>query len=128
MDMEKLLGRLLQETIGSGGGQFGKTKKKGKKHQSVTGSLLGGLTDQLTSGKGLMTAVGLGVGAYEIFRSGRQQTQPAAPNWTSAPPAAGMPTSAPAASPAAICRFRLPNTCACRTSTGCLSCGCTSQI
>jgi uncharacterized membrane protein YebE (DUF533 family) len=112
MDMEKLLGRLLQETIGSGGGQFGKTKKKGKKHQSVTGSLLGGLTDQLTSGKGLMTAVGLGVGAYEIFRSGRQQTQPAAPNWTSAPPAAGMPTSAPPPPPppsaASVCQTPAP--------------------
>jgi uncharacterized membrane protein YebE (DUF533 family) len=97
MDMEKLLGRLLQETIGSGSGQFSTTKKKRKKQQSVTDSLLGGLTGQLTSGKGLMTAIGLGVGAYEIFRSGgRQQHQPAAPNWNSVPPpAAGIQSSPP---------------------------------
>ena len=109
MDMEKLLGRLLQETIGSGGGQFSTAKKKRKKQQSVTDSLLGGLTNQLTSGKGLMTAIGLGVGAYEIFRSGRQQTQPqpAAQNWNAAPPpAAGMSASTPPPPPPSAAAFR----------------------
>jgi uncharacterized membrane protein YebE (DUF533 family) len=108
MNMEKLLGKLLQETVGSGGGQFsnahGGYKKKKKKQQSVTDSLLGGLTDQLTSGKGLMTAIGLGVGAYEVFRSSRQQ-QPAAGIQNSPPPppppsssaASLSPTPAPAA-------------------------------
>ncbi len=110
MDMEKLLGRLLQEAIGSGGGQFGKAKKKKNKQPSLTDSLLGGLTGQLTSGKGLMTAIGLGVGAYEIFRSGRQQTQPqsAAPNWNSAPPPVATRASAPPPPPSSAASFSSP--------------------
>jgi len=117
MNIEKLLGKLLQEATGSGGGQF-KAPQQGKKsrHASSSDSLLGSLTSQLSSGKGLMTAIGLGVGAYEIFRtSGQRQEQPAAagPNWSSAPSAPGSappppppppsarPTAAPAAAPSA---------------------------
>lgn len=98
MNIEKLLGKLLQETMGSGGGQFSHSQSGyPKKHGSSTDSLLGSLTNQLTSGKGLMTAIGLGVGAYEIFRtSGQQQTQPPAnQNWNSAPSSSGMGISQP---------------------------------
>jgi uncharacterized membrane protein YebE (DUF533 family) len=60
MNIEKLLGKLLQEATGLGGNTQGKT------------SLVNSLTKQLTSGQGLMTAIGLGVGALEILRSGKQ--------------------------------------------------------
>lgn len=53
-DAEKLLGKVVQEFMGSGG----KGKKRGKN------TLLG----SLSSGAGLMTAIGLGIGAYEILR------------------------------------------------------------
>uniref|UniRef100_UPI00405775FE DUF533 domain-containing protein n=1 Tax=Candidatus Electronema sp. TaxID=2698783 RepID=UPI00405775FE len=122
MNIEKLLGKLLQEATGSGGGQFKAPQHgsrqsgyAGKKHAASSSSLLGSLTSQLTSGKGLMTAIGLGVGAYEVFRtSGQRQEQPAAaqaPNWGAAPsaaaapppppPSAARPASAPAAAPSA---------------------------
>ncbi len=52
INAEKLLGKILQQTLPGG------TKsKKG-----------GGFLDSLTSGAGLMTAIGLGVGAYEILK------------------------------------------------------------
>jgi uncharacterized membrane protein YebE (DUF533 family) len=51
---EKLLGQLV-------GGMLGKQGKKGKKGKN---DLLGGLT----SGAGLMTAIGLAVGAYEVLK------------------------------------------------------------
>ena len=38
-------------------------------------SLLDNLTGNLTSGKGLLTAIGLGVGAYEIYRTSKQTQQ-----------------------------------------------------
>lgn len=91
MDIEKLLGKLLQEATGSGGEHLKKYKKykkkkyKGKKgysqqssssHQvGQKSSLLGNLTGNLKSGKGLLTAIGLGVGAYEIYRTGKQAKQ-----------------------------------------------------
>ncbi|MCW5212370.1 DUF533 domain-containing protein [Desulfobulbus sp. TB] len=92
MDIEKLLGKLLQETTGSGGKHFKKKYKKYKKkkykgkkgysgqssssHQvGQKSSLLGNLTGNLKSGKGLLTAIGLGVGAYEIYRTGKQAKQ-----------------------------------------------------
>ncbi|WP_446011253.1 DUF533 domain-containing protein [Candidatus Electrothrix sp.] len=89
MDVEKLLGKLLHEATGSGGKHFKKKYKKHKKkykgkkgyvqhhsssHQGKS-SLLGNLTGNLTSGKGLLTAIGLGVGAYEIYRTGQQAKQ-----------------------------------------------------
>lgn len=112
MNIEKLLGKLLQEAMGSGGGQF-KTPQHGyqksghaNKHTSSSNSLLGSLTSQLTSGKGLMTAIGLGVGAYEVFRtSGQRQEQPAAaqtPNWGSAPVAAPPPPPPPSSGAAPV--------------------------
>jgi uncharacterized membrane protein YebE (DUF533 family) len=92
MDVEKLLGKLLHEVTGSGGKHFKKKYKKVKKkkykgekgyarHSSSshsaghTSSLLGNLTGNLKSGKGLLTAIGLGVGAYEIYRTGKQAQQ-----------------------------------------------------
>ncbi|MCI5131690.1 MAG: hypothetical protein D3904_09230, partial [Candidatus Electrothrix sp. EH2] len=95
MDVEKLLGKLLHEVTGSGGKQFTKKYKKKKykkKHKYKGGgeqyrpggsaqrvshkeSLLNNLTGNLKSGKGLLTAIGLGVGAYEIYRTGKQAQQ-----------------------------------------------------
>uniref|UniRef100_UPI004055A199 DUF533 domain-containing protein n=1 Tax=Candidatus Electronema sp. TaxID=2698783 RepID=UPI004055A199 len=102
MNMEKLLGKLLQEAMG---GQFGNAygSQDKKKPQPTNNSLLGSLTNQLASGKGLMTAIGLGVGAYEVFRtSGQRQEQQgppqpmAAQDWsTAAPPAPGAVASPP---------------------------------
>ncbi|XCN72246.1 MAG: DUF533 domain-containing protein [Candidatus Electrothrix aestuarii] len=92
MDVEKLLGKLLHEITDSGGKQFNKKYKKYKKkhkhkegyyhqgrtahHSSKKTSLLDNLTGNLKSGKGLLTAIGLGVGAYEIYRTSRQTQQP----------------------------------------------------
>lgn len=93
MDVEKLLGKLLHEVTGSGGTQFNKKQKKYKKkykgkhkggdgyyrqsgssqHVAKKRSLLDNLTGNLTSGKGLLTAIGLGVGAYEIYRTKQGQ-------------------------------------------------------
>jgi uncharacterized membrane protein YebE (DUF533 family) len=128
MDVEKLLGKLLHEVTGSGGAQFarkyteytGGGKKKHKKykkkykggdayygqggspHRSAHkgGSLLDQLTGNLKSGKGLLTAIGLGVGAYEIYRSKQQTPQPQAVTGTAAPgytppPAAGQLSAPP---------------------------------
>ncbi|MCI5143756.1 MAG: hypothetical protein D3909_18940, partial [Candidatus Electrothrix sp. ATG1] len=93
MDVEKLFGKLLHEVTGSGGKQFTKKYKKHKKkykhskkggyyqqsgssHQvSKKSSLLDNLTGNLKSGKGLLTAIGLGVGAYEIYRTSKQAQQ-----------------------------------------------------
>lgn len=93
MDVEKLLGKLLHEVTGSGGNQFKKKYKKyNKKHKhkgkdkyyrqnsashhvAKKSSLLDNLTGNLTSGKGLLTAIGLGVGAYEIYRTSKQASQ-----------------------------------------------------
>lgn len=103
MNIEKLLGNLLQEAMGSGASQFrkGDGRHGGSRQESAgSGSLLGSLTNQLTSGKGLMTAIGLGVGAYEIYRTNGQQTQTPPPSgsasdWNTAPPSPGPRMSAP---------------------------------
>jgi len=105
-DAEKLLGTLMREVVGSGSGN----KRKKSKHSNT-------LVDSLKSGSGLMTAIGLGIGAYEILRSksqpeaagyGRSASPPPVPpvpgsqppptaNRTSAPMPPPLPTSAPAA-------------------------------
>ncbi|WP_417910753.1 DUF533 domain-containing protein [Candidatus Electronema sp. PJ] len=98
MDIEKLLGKLLQEAMGSGSSQFQKGHKQpgGYRQESTgAGSLLGSLTNQLSSGKGLMTAIGLGVGAYEIFRSSGQQQSAPAQNWGGSVPSAATPPPPP---------------------------------
>ena len=82
---EKLLGKIVGEVV-STNGSWG---KKGKKKKGSS-SLLGGLA----SGGGLMTLIGLGVGAYEILKQQGQQAQ-----------AGGMPPPAP---PGAAASKRLP--------------------
>ena len=75
---EKLLGKVISEVIGTG-------SKKGK----------GSLLNSLTSGAGLMTVIGLGVGAFEIFTEKQKQASaanyppqqhspvpPPPPNWS----------------------------------------------
>jgi uncharacterized membrane protein YebE (DUF533 family) len=74
---EKLLGTLLSQVMGTG-----TSHKKGKS------SLLG----NLASGGGLMTAIGLGIGAYEILKE-KKQSQPPPPGYPAQPP---PPPSAPA--------------------------------
>ena len=91
MNIESLLGKMLQETIGLGSGQTQGQQRGYSRSQSSSGSLLGSLTNQLTSGQGLMTAIGLGVGAYEILRGGQQQSPPQTPSNMGGPQAAPPP-------------------------------------
>ncbi len=70
-DAERLLGKIVGEVMGGGRGTSG------------GGSLLEGLA----SGGGLMTAIGLGVGAFEILRERQPQESGA--------PAAGAPVPPP---------------------------------
>lgn len=84
---EKLLGKVLSEVIGTGN-----SHKKGKS------SLLGGLT----SGAGLMTVIGLGVGAFEILKDKQNQAAAgghAPQSYSQAPPPPNWSRSAPAAPP-----------------------------
>lgn len=85
---EKLLGKVLSEVIGTGKSHH----KKGKS------SLLGGLT----SGAGLMTVIGLGVGAFEILKDKQNQASAgghAPQSYSQAPPPPNWSRSAPAAPP-----------------------------
>lgn len=68
---EKLLGKVVQEVMDSTHGM----KKKKKKKSS--------LVDNFTSGAGLMTAIGLGIGAYEILKD---KSQPKTASQSSTPP------------------------------------------
>lgn len=74
-DAEKLLGKVVQEFIGTGG------KKKGK--QSLLGSL--------SSGAGLMTAIGLGIGAYEILSEKNNGATGQSPHMPPPPPPEAQP-------------------------------------
>lgn len=82
---EQLLGKMMTEMVGSGSG-YGKHKKYKK---NKAGSMTQSLTSTLLSGKGLMTAIGLGVGAYEILKSRQGATTP--------PPLSSMPVASPSA-------------------------------
>jgi len=64
IDAEKLLSKVLAGAMQSSTGKK-KKKKKRKKSDDLMGGVLGGLT----SGKGLVTAIGLGIGAYEILKN-----------------------------------------------------------
>ncbi|MCX5870149.1 MAG: DUF533 domain-containing protein [Deltaproteobacteria bacterium] len=80
---EQLLGKMMAEmVVGSGGG-----------------GALRALTSTLLSGQGLMTAVGLGVGAYEILKS-QQGATPPPPHFMPPPPAASPGSGAPLAAAA----------------------------
>lgn len=94
IDAEKLLGKVLSGAIQSGGKK--KKKKKKKKSDDLMDSVLG----SLTSGKGLVTAIGLGVGAYEIMRSKKAAAQPAQGSWGGpSQHSAPVPPVTPAAPP-----------------------------
>lgn len=94
---EKLLGKVLHEVIGTGKHQHHK-----KKHKS---SLLG----SLSSGAGLMTVIGLGVGAMEILKDKQRQAPtgphpvppyppqqpPSQPSWSAPQPSWGGPAQPP---------------------------------
>lgn len=69
IDAEKLLGKVLSGAMQSTGK---KKNKRRKKSDNFLGSLVGGLT----SGQGLMTAIGLGVGAYEIYKQQSSRSHP----------------------------------------------------
>ncbi len=76
-NVENLLGKIVGETLGGG-------SKKG-----------GGLLASLSSGQGLMTIVGLGVGAYEILKDQKEKgAAPASPGMPPPPPS-GKQTSVP---------------------------------
>jgi uncharacterized membrane protein YebE (DUF533 family) len=62
INAEKLLGKVVQEVMGSSSHGMKKKKKKYKKKSSSS------MVSHLTSGAGLMTAIGLGIGAYEILK------------------------------------------------------------
>jgi len=80
---EKLLGKIVSETLGSGSGGSGRGGN--------------GLLDTLTSGQGLMTMIGLGVGAYEILKE--QQAKGGAPGPGSPPPPPSPPGAGSATPP-----------------------------
>ncbi|MBU0665429.1 MAG: tellurite resistance TerB family protein [Proteobacteria bacterium] len=79
---EQLLGKIMAEMVGSG-----TNYKKQKKHKGD--SMVHSLSTMLLSGKGLMTAIGLGVGAYEILTAKQEPPPP--------PPVSSMPLTPPAA-------------------------------
>lgn len=82
INAEKLLGKVLSEVTKSHSSQKKKQKKQKKKYKQKHRSddLISGLASKLMSGKGLLTAVGLGVGAYTILKgnnvSGQQGPPP----------------------------------------------------
>lgn len=78
---EQLLGKVLSEVMGAGSSK----KKKGKNS----------LLSSLTSGAGLMTAIGLGIGAYEVLKE-KKQSQPPAPGYAPPPPPPSTPSNTPA--------------------------------
>ena len=79
---EKLLGKIVGEVVGKGSGSWGSGKK----------SVLGGLG----SGSGLMTMIGLGVGAFEILKQQQEQKR-TGPSMSPPPPPppGGFGTSPP---------------------------------
>jgi len=83
-DAERLLGKLINETIG---------------RSTTTGGIAssgGGIMDALTSSGGLMTAIGLGVGAFEILKDQKEKSAAAQ---SAPPPPPGTPGAAPTPPP-----------------------------
>ncbi len=74
-DVEKLLGKMMSEVTNSSKNYKKKGKKKyKKKHRSD--DVVSKLASGLLSGKGLLTAVGLGVGAYTILKGSNSSATP----------------------------------------------------
>ena len=109
IDAERLLGKVLSGAMGSTGKK--RKKRKYRKNDDLVGGLIGGLT----SGKGLVTAIGLGIGAYEILKSKSAAAGGTAPT----PPS--IQTSVPPfqSSPAAIRTPPPPPAITARTSSSC---------
>ena len=84
INAEKLLGQLV-------GGMLGKQGKRGKKGRN---DLMG----SLTSGAGLMTAIGLAVGAYEVLKE-KKTGGMVMPGVSSPPPPPQYPSAGQAATP-----------------------------
>lgn len=82
-DAEKLLSKVIGEVVGSGKGK----NKKGKKRKKGSS----GLVDSLSSGAGLMTIIGLGVGAYEILKTQKTQQSTTVPGSMPRPAASPPP-------------------------------------
>jgi len=80
---EKLLGKIISETLGG--------SSSGTKGGGAGNSLI----DSLTSGAGLMTAIGLGVGAFEALKDQKEKTATSAPM----PPLPGSSASGTTAMP-----------------------------
>ncbi|MDH3348240.1 MAG: tellurite resistance TerB family protein [Desulfobulbaceae bacterium] len=113
MNVEKLLGKMIQGLNDDSHMGYKKKydhkKKYKKKHKSK--DLMSQLAGNVLSGKGLMTAIGLGVGAYTIMKdktggTNQQQTQippqqnyQAPPASPPPPPSSMPPVSAPPATP-----------------------------
>ncbi|MDR2549993.1 MAG: tellurite resistance TerB family protein [Desulfobulbus sp.] len=79
-NVEKLLGKMVGEVVGKSGSWGGGKASK-----------LGGLG----AGSGLMTLIGLGVGAYEILQQQKQQSSAGSPNQPPPPPGSGAGSSMP---------------------------------
>lgn len=94
---EKLLGQIMTEVLGSGhGGQKYKKKK--------SSGMVNSLSSSLMSGKGLMTAIGLGVGAYEILKSKQGGSAPPPADGYGSAPAVSAMTPPPPPIPGSVPR------------------------
>ncbi len=82
INAEKLLGKVLSEVTKSHSSQKKKQKKQKKKYKQKHRSddLISGLASKLMSGKGLLTDVGLGVGAYTILKGNNVSGQQVPPS------------------------------------------------
>lgn len=79
---EQLLGKLINDTLGSVGSPSGNSQSSK------------GILDTLSSSGGLMTAIGLGVGAFELLKEQQKRT-PAGSKSSPPPPPGGASTSTP---------------------------------
>lgn len=71
---EKLLQKVISEMAGSANIVHSKKHKKKKKKKRKAKGLSDALVSNLTSGKGLMAAIALGVGAYTIAKGTKNST------------------------------------------------------
>ncbi len=98
-DAEKLLGKVLSGVSPSFSSKKKKYKKKNKqkkyKQKHRSDDLVSGLASKLMSGKGLMTAVGLGVGAYTILKSNQSSNQQQVPSASQPIGISAQPQSSP---------------------------------
>ena len=96
---EKLLQKVISEMAGSSNIVHSKKHKKKKKKKRKAKGLSDSLVSNLTSGKGLMAALALGVGAYTIAKSTKNTTVATTPTNRHLPP---QPPSSSTATPPPI--------------------------